>query len=295
MLDKSNLKSVEDAIDTVKYHKQRGYDFIKVHDDFPQDIYLTLLDEAEKVGIPVVGHAQRDLPLEYSLRLTSLAHIEEFMYVYSKEELANEEFVAAIAKQVKDSGAFVSPTLSTFALLPRYSNDERFAKLKQRKETSYLAKHVIDMWGTEKNAFRGSEWFTAPESIIRLDNELKLLQKLTLAFYQAGVPIMVGTDTYGLQVPGFSMHDEMALMVDAGMPNYEVLKAATMTSARYLKRSANAGSLNVGKNAEFVILSGNPLMDISQTKNVQGVMLKGRWLNKKALNSLLEEVTEARK
>jgi imidazolonepropionase-like amidohydrolase len=116
-----------------------------------------------------------------------------------------------------------------------------------------------------------------------------------LAFHQAGVPLMIGTDTYGLQVPDFSMHDEMVLMVDAGMSNYEVLKAATMTSARYLKRSAKADSINVGKNAKFVILSGNPLVDINQTKNVQGVMLKGKWFNKKALNKLLEEVTDARK
>jgi imidazolonepropionase-like amidohydrolase len=101
---------------------------------------------------------------------------------------------------------------------------------------------------------------------------------------------MVGTDTYGLQVPGFSMHDEMALLVDAGMPNYEVLKAATLTSARYLKRSSSAGSIGVGKNAEFVILTGNPLEDIKQTKNIEGVMLKGKWLNRSDLDALLEQV-----
>jgi len=295
MLDKSNLRSLEDAVAMVKFHQQRGYDFIKVHDNFAQDIYLTLLEQAEKAGIPVVGHAQRDMALEYSLRLTSLAHVEEFMNLFTKKQLADDEFLAQIAKQVKASGVYISPTLTTFALITRYADDNRFEQLKDRKETLYLAKSNIEQWGNDNNSYRQSDWFTAPESIIRLDDELKLLQRLTLAFHQAGVPIMVGTDTYGLQVPGFSMHDEMALMADAGMPNYEVLKAATVTSARYLKRSASAGTINVGKNAEFVILANNPLDNIENTKSVQGVMLKGKWLDRTALDTLLADVVISRK
>jgi imidazolonepropionase-like amidohydrolase len=294
MLDKSNLTSVKDAIEMVKFHQQRGYDFIKVHDNFPLDVYLTLLEEAEKASIPVVGHAQREMDLNFSLRLTSLAHVEEFMNLYSKDELADDVFLAKIAKQVKDSGVYVSPTLTTFALITHYANDDRFKKLKQRKETSYLANNIIQEWASDNNSYRKNEWFTAPKSIIRLDNELKLLQRLTLAFHQAGVPLMVGTDTYGLQVPGFSMHDEIALMVDAGIPNYDVLKAATLTSARYLKRSASAGSIDIGKNAEFVILAGNPLIDIKQTKNIEGVMLKGKWLNRTDLDTLLKQVITTR-
>ncbi|MES2826268.1 MAG: hypothetical protein V4732_21925 [Pseudomonadota bacterium] len=83
LLGSEDLKTPEDAIATIKYHKKRGYDFIKVHEDFPKQVYFTLLREAQQAGIPVIGHAQRSLPLEYSLRLNLIAHMEEIVDIYS--------------------------------------------------------------------------------------------------------------------------------------------------------------------------------------------------------------------
>ncbi|MFT4929279.1 MAG: imidazolonepropionase-like amidohydrolase [Phenylobacterium sp.] len=256
-LEKHNLKTPADAIAMVKYHTKRDYDFIKVHDDFSADTYLTLLRHAEQANIPVVGHAQRDLALDYSLRLKSIAHVEEFMYLYTKAQLNDDVFLRQLAKQVKDSGVYLSPTLSTFALIARYADDQRFEQLKNRPETALLAQSNLQQWAVDNNSYRQKSWFTAPESLKRLASELKLLQRITLFMHQVGVPLMVGSDTYGLQVPGFSLHDEMLLMHQSGLSAYDVLKAATATSARHLGRYAIAGTISVGKNAEFVLFTGD--------------------------------------
>lgn len=294
-LEKHNLKTPADAIAMVKYHTQRDYDFIKVHDDFSADTYLTLLRHAEQANIAVIGHAQRDLPLDYSLRLKSIAHIEEFIYLYSKEQLNDDAFLQQLAKQIKDSGVYLSPTLGTFALIARYADDKRFEQLKNRPETALLAQSNLQQWAVDNNSYRQKTWFTAPESLERLAGELKLLQRITLFMHNAEVPLMVGSDTYGLQVPGFSLHDEMQLMHQSGMPAYDVLKAATATSARYLGRYAIAGTISVGKNAEFVLLNSDPLADINNTRDISGVMHKGQWLNRAELDKLLHQVEVARR
>jgi imidazolonepropionase-like amidohydrolase len=294
MIEAVNTKTPADATKQVAFHQTRGYDFIKVHDNLSLDTYLTLLEAAEKANIPVIGHAQRDMPLELTLRMKSVAHMEELINVFSKEQLVDDAFMSDVIKQVKDSGIVLSPTLTTFALISRYSEDKAFEQLKSRPETAYLAQSNLTEWASDDNKYRQHEWFTSPDSLKRLAKELDTLKRLTLQMHKAGVPLMVGSDTYGLQVPGFSLHDEMQMMVDAGLPAFDVLKAATVTGARYLNRFASAGTINEGKKAEFVILSANPLNDISQTRNIDGVMLKGQWLNKAALSGLLQQVAAAR-
>lgn len=293
------LKSPKDAIESVRYHKQRGYDFIKVHEDFTLDTYLTLLREAEKAGIPVVGHAQRELPLEYTLRLTLIAHMEEIVDIFSDNknfkiaDISDQE-AKKIAAQVKNSGVYISPTLSVLAMIQDYRDDVRFDKLKNRSQTKFLSKEEFLNYTTEGKEYR-REVFSSPKGVEAVDKLVKGTQLLTKAFYEAGVPMLVGTDNIGLQISGFSIHDEMAAMSAAGLSAFSILNSATALSARYLKRQAIAGTISIGKNAEFILLSKNPLNDIKNTRDIQGVMLKGKWLDKKALDQLLLDVKAARK
>lgn len=295
-VNQSNVKTPEDAIKMVQNHKDRGYDFIKVHGNLHKKAYLTLLEEAEKQDIPVVGHTQRDKPLEYSLRLASIAHMEDIVMVFSEEGVKiaeiNDQLAQQIARQVKDSGVYVSPTLGVVAQIQDFTDDIRFEKLKQRSVNRYLSKSVLHD-STGPDAYSRQDIFLSPFGLEYIDKIISASKKLTLAMHNAGVPLMVGTDNFGMQVTGFSYHDEMKLMHEAGIPAYDVLKAATVTSARYLKRYASAGTISEGKNAEFVILSGNPLRNIEHTRDIVGIMLKDRWLDRKALDVLLQEVLNA--
>lgn len=293
-----DLKSPNDAIESVRYHKQQGYDYIKVHGDFTVDTYLTLLREAEKAGIAIVGHAQRELPLEYTLRLSLIAHMEEIVDIFSDNKNfkiadISDQQAKEIATQVKNSGVYISPTLTVLSMIQDYRDDTRFEKLKNRPETRYLSKNEYRYYTTEGQEYR-QDIFLSEKGMFGVDKLIEDTKKLTKAFYEAGVPMLVGSDNVGLQITGFSIHDEMAAMYKAGMPAYAILNSATALSARYLKRQAVAGTISVGKNAEFILLANNPLSDIKNTRNVQGVMLKGKWLDKKSLDQLLLDVEIAR-
>ena len=298
-LDADSLKTPNDAAEAVRHHQKRGYDFIKVHGNLPLPVYLTLLSEAELAGIPVVGHAQRQLPLEYSLRLSHIAHMEEIAMIFSDDvnfriNDINRTQAKKIAQQIKDSGVTVSPTLTILAGIENFTDDARFDALKKRRVTAYLSRSEYENYTTEGKEYRSEFMLSRKgrEGVAKLINNTRML---TRALHAAGVPLLVGSDNFGMQITGFSYHDEMEAMHKAGMPAFDVLNAATTGSARYLKRQASAGTLSTGKKAEFVLLSANPLTDIRHTRDVQGVMLKGHWLDKEALDKGLQEVMAARK
>tara|TARA_R110002124_G_scaffold80533_1_gene213106 strand:- start:20 stop:715 length:696 start_codon:yes stop_codon:yes gene_type:complete len=119
-LKKEQLKTKEQISDVIATHVSNKYDFLKLADNLPKELYLFLLSETHKNGIPVIGHAQRKLPLEYSLRMKSLEHVEDFVYVFNKEEnwsYVNDDVqeLNSIADEVQQSGIFITPTLVVFA------------------------------------------------------------------------------------------------------------------------------------------------------------------------------------
>jgi len=299
-LNDNNVKTKKDAINMVELHKERGYDFIKVHGNITQAAYFTLLIEAEKAGIRVIGHTQRDKPFEVSLRLTSIVHAEDIVMSFSDE--ANLKVVeidtslaTKIAAQVKESGIYVAPTLSIVAKIQDFTDDTRFEKLKQRDINKYLSKKVFDSYTAGRNAHYREEFFLSELGLNYMDLVIKGTRKLTPALYKAGVPLLVGSDNFGLQVTGFSLHEEMQHMQNTGIPAYAVLKAATATSARFLNKIASSGTISIGKNADFILLTHNPLIDIKNTQSINGVMLKGEWLNRTKLDEMLLQVERAHK
>ncbi|ELX12404.1 putative amidohydrolase [Janthinobacterium sp. HH01] len=198
-----------------------------------------------------------------------------------------------IARQIKDSGVIVSPTLTILAGIENFTDDARFDALKKRPITAYLSRSEYENYTTAGKEYR-SEFILSAKGRKGVAQLIRNTRVLTRALHAAGVPMLVGSDNFGMQITGFSYHDEMEAMHKAGMPAYEVLNAATVGSARYLKRQASAGTLSVGKKAEFVLLSANPLADIRHTRDVQGVMLKGHWLDRQALAQGLQGVAAAR-
>lgn len=294
-LQRNHLKTIKDVMVIVENHKKRGYDFIKLADNLPKDIYLKLLSEAYKNNIPVIGHGQRKMPLEYSLRMKSIAHIEEFMNIFTKEEMLNENFLKKAAKQIKSSGVYVSPTLGIFEMISNYADDKKHKNMLNNPELKYLPKYYRDYWTSDSVNYRQYKWFTAKESLKRLDKELKWQQKFTKILHEIGVPLLSSSDTYGLFLPGFSLHRELELINESGVSTYETLKTTTIYPARYLNTFSQEGSVNEGKIANLVLLNKNPLEDIRNTKTIRGVFLKGNFLSRKKLDKLLKEVENSYK
>jgi imidazolonepropionase-like amidohydrolase len=113
------------------------------------------------------------------------------------------------------------------------------------------------------------------------------------AMRRAGVPIMAGTDVGNPYVyPGFSLHDELALLVESGLTPMEALQAATRNPAKFLGRT-DVGTVETGKIADLVLLDANPLEEIRNTRRIAAVVVGGRLLSKPSLDAMLAEVEAA--
>ena len=112
---------------------------------------------------------------------------------------------------------------------------------------------------------------------------------LALAADQAEVPLLAGTDLGDpYVVPGFALHDELQLLVDAGVSTLHALRSATLEPARALGLADEVGSIQPGKVADLVILDADPLTDIRNTRRIRAVVFDGRWLDAQALTRLNE-------
>jgi imidazolonepropionase-like amidohydrolase len=119
--------------------------------------------------------------------------------------------------------------------------------------------------------------------------------EMTLAMFRAGVPFMAGTDTAaGVHVfPGFSLHEELELFVQAGLTPMQALQTATRNPAEFMGRLADMGTVAQGKLADLVLLDANPLDDIANTRKIRAVVLAGRYFDRASLDQMLQTVEKA--
>ena len=123
------------------------------------------------------------------------------------------------------------------------------------------------------------------------------LAKRTIAEYRevlrqlnrSGVTLLAGTDIPGGRFPGFALHDELGVLVNAGLTPAEAIRAATMNPAEIMKKEADFGTVAVGKVADLVLLDADPLTDIHNTQRIRAVIANGKLLDRAALDALLAE------
>jgi len=119
---------------------------------------------------------------------------------------------------------------------------------------------------------------------------------LTGELRRAGVPLLAGSDAgVAFSYPGFSLHDEIALLVEAGLSNGDALRAATLWPAEFLGAADSMGTVAPGKVADLVLLRADPLKDIQATREIDAVLLRGRVLGRRALDSLMAGAARAAK
>lgn len=121
-------------------------------------------------------------------------------------------------------------------------------------------------------------------------------EKIVGGMYRAGVPLLAGTDAMNPYCfPGFSLHDELALLVESGLAPLAALQTATINPARFLHRISELGSIEAGKSADLVLLRADPLADIHNTTQIEAVWLHGAYFDRAALANLLKAAKEEAK
>ena len=291
--------------------KQRGADFIKVYDLLSRDVYLAIVDEAKRQKIPFAGHVPFSMTAtEVSdLGQKSIEHTADLLISSSRDEAAlrkqlqelgptgsigarsrievkavetyDERKAAALFARFARNGTWQCPTLinlrvTTFSDLSQLTSDGRLR---------YIPPSVLQEW---------SNTFTRGVLTIGdLEQRRKRFQKrleITGAMQRAGVGILAGTDSHGVfNYPGFSLHEELELLVQAGLTSTQALQAATLNPAKFLGKEKELGTVERGKAADLVLLEANPLVNISNTQRINAVVVNGRYLPKETLRKLLAE------
>ena len=113
-----------------------------------------------------------------------------------------------------------------------------------------------------------------------------------LELHDAGVPLLLGSDAFGALMPGFAPHQELELMVAAGLSPYEALRTGTLNVAAYLGEADSAGTVEIGKRADFTLVAANPLDDVRNAARVRGVFTHAKWHSATELKARMVAVKE---
>ncbi len=111
--------------------------------------------------------------------------------------------------------------------------------------------------------------------------------------HKAGIKFMAGSDVpNAYSFPGFSLHDELGLFVEAGLTSFEALKTATVNPAVFMGMADSLGTIRKGNNADLVLLNANPLENIQNTKRIYGVLINGKYLSRIVLDKMLTDAAD---
>lgn len=256
------VSTAEESIKLVKYHKQEGYDYIKIFNELNPEVLSAIFQEANNQQIKVVGHV--------NIGIDPIA-----MHQHSIEHLVNSYFKDSVKlRNAAQSDVWLCPTLSMYVKQNTDSANNRIL-------IRYASKQLMREWK------RWGAFYKADD-----ENQLYILKD----YQKMGGKIIAGTDCR-LQyvIPGFSIHSEMELMVKYGLTPYEALKSATYNAADCLSRLKTSGTINLGKTADLVLLNENPFVRISNTKTIEAVLLHNQWISKKEIHMMLNDIAEKRK
>jgi hypothetical protein len=188
-----------------------------------------------------------------------------------------------VLAEFKRDGVWQVPTLHVLRM-KAVLNDTMLAK---DPRLEYMPAAIRRDWLATQEARirRGPSYF-----VFRRDRFLDESWLVGRIFHDQG-HVLAGTDAgVHFSYPGFSLHDELALLVEAGLSPLEALRAATIEPARFLGQEDSAGSVKPGARADLVLLGENPLASIGATRAIEAVILRGRLLDRVALDRMLAEV-----
>jgi imidazolonepropionase-like amidohydrolase len=178
--------------------------------------------------------------------------------------LAESLIAALVEHQVQ-----VDPTLVVFRNMI-YLND--LEEIHNHPDLAHVPPRMLDYW----HSYRQSSNLTPATRDMR-QKEIRKYQELTGLLHQAGVPLLAGTDTPEPFVPpGYSLHQELEMLVESGLSPAAALAAATINNARALNQQDRLGTVAPGKLADLVILNADPTIDIRNTRQIEAVVRGGR-------------------
>jgi imidazolonepropionase-like amidohydrolase len=299
------VTSPADARAAVDSLATQQVDFIKVQSLLSVESYLAAADEAHKRGLPIVGHVPDKVRITQVVAAGQKS-IEHLMGIFEGCSTQEDKFIRGEGStQLLLSTNDPKKCDELINLLAR-SQTWQVPTLAWQRGGTFLdqldwAHQPLDRYVPAY--WRDVTWHRFKEQMMPdlLHDPLSLRSeyfaqnlKMTGKLHRAGVPFMAGTDTAaGIYImPGFSLHDELENFVEAGFTPMDALQTATSNPAKFLERN-DAGKIEANSIADLVLLGANPLENIRNTQKIDAVIANGRFLDRAALDRLLEQVEQA--
>lgn len=310
------------AWEVVDRQQQRGADFIKVYSRLSREAYFAIADEAKKRGIAFEGHVPESVTAAEASDAgqKSIEHLTRVAEACSREEatidteLRQQEALfrasdATLSQKMQSGRGIIGLNLRAIGTYDDATAQALFARFVKNgtwhcptltllraqiddpfpgddPRLKYLSESVRAKWdaGYYKNLPPPAQAALINLSKVQFGESMKIVG----AMHRAGVSILAGTDTMNPQCfPGFGLHDELALLVEAGLSPMDALQAATRNPAQFMGQLDRRGTIEAGKIADLVLLDKDPLADIHNTRTIQAVVLNGKLFSRAALDAML--------
>jgi hypothetical protein len=195
--------------------------------------------------------------------------------------------IRSVAKDLKAAGIYLQSTLVLYETGIGRSEGYKIDQLINDPVYQYLPKPLQERW-------KGIPGFVPDWMSFIWQRHPEFTRRLVKILHEEGVPIMAGTDAMGvpLVLPGSSLHKELTLLKQSGLTSYEVLRSATLIPARFLNKEQEYGTVSTGKRADLILVEKNPLDDLATLKQPIGVMVRGKWMDRAALDKMLTLLKE---
>ena len=318
------IRTPEEARRAVDSLAHAGVDFIKMYEMLRPDAFRALVDEAKRHGLKVAGH----LPLAVDAQEASAAGVASFEHLRNLELACARS--ADSLREARTAWLDTSLTADGRALRGRILNAQRPVALEHEDPARrhallealaknhtwqvptlfldeaplvladtvalrrvrvaaapYVSAEVRQWWDDTARGYAAAP----PESRERAARVARWQRAFVRDLRDAGVGILAGSDMPNLlTAPGFSLHEELRALRDAGLTNLEALRSATLDPARFFGATDSLGTVEVGKRADLVLLDADPLEDMRNTARIRSVVADGRLLRREDLDALLAEV-----
>jgi hypothetical protein len=299
------VSSPDEARAAIDRMKREGADFVKVYNLLNRETYFAIAAEAKEQGLPFAGHVPFSItPAEASAAgQRTLDHVEGILIASSTREAQLRQ---ALAQFRPIPGQRTRGPLSGTALTEAYS-DKKVSALAQRLRANQTA--VVPTVSVCRNGMEGpgaipserlryipaayvDAWkeVVLPDTFDERRARFEHCLRVVRALDAAGVTILAGTDgIMAFQITGFSLQDELALLVAAGLSKMGALQAATRNPARVFNLP-DQGTIEPGKRADLVVLDANPLENIENTRKIRSVVAAGRLFDRNDLDGMLADI-----
>lgn len=296
----TGVATADQARRAVDQHAVAGVDYLKIYTKITPALLRPLLDEAEKLRLPVAAHlGKTDALTAARAGVISIEHMagvvqaatgdpsyadahNTFLAGWTKEEKGwaalDSETVARTARMLALTRVTIVPTLVIHDMLSRLDNPILLTRpgMEDVPDNAESVRSVPSL--LRRTGWQSSDFAAFRRSRRRQDQFVR-------EYKRAGGPIAAGTDAANqLLIPGYSMHEEITLLVGAGLTPLEAITAATRRGAQLL-HADSLGLIAAGKAADLVVLNGNPLSNITATRNIAMVMIRGRLIRPDSLRA----------